>query len=226
MPPPTSQIIRICLTPAATTLHVMNMKHFLALTIAACSMISPLHAQNKQPEPFEDILREAVKEYRAGKIKEAATALDQAKALIEKQQSSQVGSTLPDAPEGWATDDMKTEDVPGHLGGGKVVKKLYKNKTGQEEVLLEVYYGSTYIKLIRGLLASDEIAKSQGFEIKRAGGEKVLAKKIEGDNHELNVPMEDEIMIKFTGADGAKEDFMLKMLREIDRRELKSLVKP
>ena len=54
----------------------------------------------------------------------------------------------------------------------------------------------------------------------------MLAKKIADGNHELNVPMEDEIMIKFTGADGAKEDFMLKMLREIDRRELKSLVKP
>lgn len=203
-----------------------SIKLFIAIACTVLSLSGHLHAQNKAAEPFEDILREAVKQYRAGKINEAATALDQAKALIDKQKSTQVGSTLPDAPEGWSTDEMKTEDVPGHLGGGKVVKKTYKNKTGQEEVLLEVYYGSTYIKLIRGLLASDDIARSQGFEIKRAGGEKVLAKKISGENHELNVPMDDEIMIKFTGADGAKQDFMLDLLREIDRRELKSLVKP
>jgi hypothetical protein len=202
------------------------MKSFIAITCAVASLSGHLHAQNKEAEPFEDILREAVKQYRAGKINEAAAAIDQAKAMIDKQKSDQVGSTLPDAPEGWSTDEMKTEDVPGHLGGGKMVKKLYKNKTGQEEVLLEVFYGSTFIKLIRGLLASDDIARSQGFEIKRAGGEKVLVKKLGENNYELNVPMEDEIMIKFTGADGAKEDFMLGMLREIDRRELKSLVKP
>lgn len=202
------------------------MNSLFAIACATLWLGGNLFAQNKAAEPFEDTLREAVKQYRAGKINEAATALDQAKALIDKQKSAQVGSTLPDAPEGWSTDDMKTEDVPGHLGGGKVVKKLYKNKTGQEEVLLEVYYGSTYIKLIRGLLASDDIARSQGFEIKRAGGEKVLVKKLGENNYELNVPMEDEIMIKLTGADGAKEDFMLDMLREIDRRELKSLVKP
>lgn len=192
----------------------------------AVMMIAPLNAQSAKADPFEDALRESVKQYRAGRIAEASAALDKAKALIDKAKSAQMGTALPDAPEGWTTEEMKTEDVPGYLGGGKVVKKLYKNKGGQEEVLLEVYYGSTFIKLIRGLFASDEAAKSQGFEIKRAGGEKVLAKKLPGDNHEMNMPTDDEIMIKLTGKDGAEEDMMLKLLRDVDRRGIKSLVKP
>jgi len=39
------------------------------------------------------------------------------------------------------------------------------------------------------------------------------------------MPLDDEVMIKLTGKDGAEEDMMLKLLREIDRRSLKSLVK-
>lgn len=198
---------------------------FATQAAVVLTAVSPLYAQTKA-DPFEDALRESVKQYRAGKIAEASAALDKAKAVIDKAKSAQLGTALPDAPEGWTTDEMKTEDVPGYLGGGKVVKKLYKNKAGQEEVLLEVYYGSSFIKLIRGLFASDEVAKSQGFEIKRAGGEKVLAKKLPGDNHELNMPTDDEIMIKLTGKDGAEEDMMIKLLRDVDRRGIKTLVKP
>jgi hypothetical protein len=186
----------------------------------------PLEAQSGKVEPFEDALRESVKQYRAGKIAEASAALDQAKEIIEKAQSAQMGNALPDPPSGWEADDMKTEDVGPFLGGGKVVKKLYKNKSGQQQVQLEVFYGSSLIRLMRGMLANEAIAKAQGYETKRAGGESVLVKKVDAKNSELNMPMEDEIMVRMTGREGAEEDLMLKLMRDVDRREIKSLVKP
>jgi hypothetical protein len=186
----------------------------------------PLSAQSGKIEPFEDALRESVKQYRAGKIAEASAALEQAKAIIEKAKSVQMGNALPDPPTGWEADEMKTEDVGPLLGGGKVVKKLYKNKTGQQQVQLEVFYGSSLIRLMRGMLANEAIAKAQGYDTKRAGGESVLVKKVDAKNFEINMPMEDEIMVRMTGREGAEEDLMLKLMRDVDRREIKSLVKP
>lgn len=186
----------------------------------------PVWAQSGKAEPFEDALRESVKHYRAGKIAEASAALEQAKAIIEKAKSAQMGNAVPDPPAGWEADEMKTEDVGPLLGGGKVVKKLYKNKTGQQQVQLEVFYGSSLIRLMRGMVANEAIAKAQGYDTKRAGGESVLVKKVDAKNYEINMPMEDEIMVRMTGREGADEDLMLKLMRDVDRREIKSLVKP
>lgn len=189
-------------------------------------MSLPLAAQAARVDPFEEALRESLKQYRAGKIAESLVALDQARAVIEKAKTAQIGDALPDPPEGWEADEIKTEAVTPLLGGGKLVKKLYKNKTGQQQVLLEVYYGSSLIKLIRGMLENEDIAKAQGYEIKRAGGENVLVKKIDAKNFEINMPMEDTIMVRTTGKEGAEEALMLKMMREVDRREIRNLVQP
>jgi len=177
------------------------------------------------PSAFEKEMKESVMRYRSGDVSEALTFLTKAKALLEKEQSTQVGKVLPDAPADWKAEEMKVEDLPAYLGGGKAVKKLYKAKKGQEEVQLEVFYGSSYIPLLRGMFANDAIAKAQGYKVKSAAGEKVLIKVLPGDNCEISMPLDDEVMIKLTGKDGAEEDMMLKLLREIDRRSLKSLVK-
>jgi len=198
-----------------------------AWTLLGLGLLSlPVVAQTGKADPFEDALRESVKQYRAGKIAEATAALDQAKGIIEKAKAAQMGSALPDPPEGWEADEMKTEDVGPFLGGGKVVKKLYKNKSGQQQIQLEVFYGSSLIKLMRGMLANENIAQAQGYDTKRAGGEKVLVKKVDAKNFEINMPMEDEILVRMTGKEAAEEDMMIKLMREVDRREIKSLVKP
>jgi hypothetical protein len=82
------------------------------------------------------------------------------------------------------------------------------------------------IKLMRGMLTNETIAKAQGYEIKRAGGEKVLVKKVDANQSEINMPMEEEILVRMTGKQEAEEDMMLKLMREVDRRAIQSLVKP
>lgn len=199
---------------------------FASVWMSLLCLVHPILAQTKSGDEFEDALRESLKEYRAGKVAEASSALDQAKAVLEKAKSSQMGKALPLPPEGWEADEMKTEDVSPLLGGGKVVKKLYKNKSGQQQVQLEVFYGSSLIKLIRGMLENEDIAKAQGYEIKRAGGENVLVKKVAAKNFEINMPMDDTIMVRLTGKEAAEEPMMLKMMRDVDRQEIRNLVKP
>ncbi len=204
----------------------MNRGKIVALGMIAAFGCIPASAQTNKVEPFEEALREALKQHRAGNISESTAALDRARGILEKVKSEQIGNALPDPPTGWEADEMKVEDVSPFLGGGKVAKKLYKNKTGQQQILLEVYYGSSLIPLVRGMVENEEIAKAQGQEVKQAGGEKVLVKKIDAKNYEINMPMEEAIMVRLTGKEAAEESMMLKMMRDIDRRAIKSLVKP
>jgi hypothetical protein len=203
----------------------MNQLHSFFIVAATSLMTWSASAQIKG-EPYEEALRESLKQYKAGNMAAANAALDQAKGILEKNKTAQIGQALPDPPNGWVADEMKTEDVGPFLGGGKVVRKLYKNSSGQQQVQLEVFYGSSLIRLMRGMLANEGIAKAQGYSIKRAGGEKVLVKRIDAKNHEVNLPMDDEILIRLTGREGAEEELMIKMLRDVDRREIKSLIKP
>ena len=193
--------------------------------IAALACL-PATAQTTKVEPFEEALRDALKQYRAGKMPESTAALDRARGILDKVKSEQIGNALPDPPTGWEADEMKVEDVSPLLGGGKVAKKLYKNKSGQQQILLEVFYGSSLIQLVRGMVENEDIAKAQGLEVKQAGGEKVLVKKLDAKNFEMSMPMEEPIMVRLTGKEAAEEAMMLKMMRDIDRREIKSLVKP
>ena len=202
------------------------MKMFILLAVIALGSCLPAAAQTDKVAPFENSLREALKQYKAGKIAESEAALDQARVILEKAKSARMSFALPEAPAGWEAEEMKTEEVAALLGGGKLVKKLYKNKSGQQQVQLEVFYGSDLIKLVRGLIENEDLAKSQGIEIKRAGGEKVLVKKTDAKNHEITMPLEDTIMVRLTGKEGAEEAMMLKMMREVDRQLIKTLVQP
>ncbi len=199
---------------------------FAIFTIGLFFTVLPLAAQTTKGEPFEEALRESLKQYRAGNIAESTAALNQAKAVLEKVKSVKMDHTLPAVPEGWVADEMKTEDVAPLLGGGKVVKKLYKNKSGQQQIQLEVFYGSSLIKLIRGLMENESLAKGQGYEMKKANGENILVKKIDAKNFELSMPMDDTIMVRLTGKEAADEAMMLKMMRDLDRQKIKDLVKP
>ncbi len=199
---------------------------FVIFASVLCFTALPIVGQTTKGEPFEEALRESLKQYRAGNIVESEAALNQAKAVLGKVKSVKMDHTLPTIPDGWVADDMKTEDVAPLLGGGKVVKKLYKNKSGQQQIQLEVFYGSSLIKLIRGLMENESIAKGQGYEIKKANGENVLVKKIDAKNYEMSMPMDDIIMVRLTGKESADEAMMLKMIRDLDRQKIKDLVKP
>ncbi len=183
-------------------------------------MSSALMAETPKPEPFEDALREAVKQYRAGKIEEARAAMDKAKGVLDQQQATLIKSTLPDAPDGWKAESIKTEDVPALMGGGRVMKRSYLQKDGAKEMLLEVIYDSPTVKLIIGLVANDVVAESQGFKVKRVGGDRALIKQ-NGESIEVNLPLDERILVKITGNHGATEEDALKLIRDLDRKVLK-----
>jgi hypothetical protein len=190
------------------------------LGCALCVVVSA--AEPAKPQPFEDALREAVKEYRAGKLDQARAALDKASELLEKQRSGQMAETFPDPPEGWTSGEPEKSEIPAFLGGGRSLKKIYREKSGRKEIQLEVLYDSSLGKMMMGLMANDVVAEAQGFKVRRIGGDRALLKEA-AEGGELNLPVEDRLLVKLTAKGGAGEKEMLALAREIDRRSLKEV---
>lgn len=195
-------------------------------TITACfatlGILASAHAVETKKEPFEDSLRDAVKEYRAGKFDKAREALDQASKILDEKRSGKMVNTFPDAPDGWTAGEIEKVEIPQILGGGSTIKKTYREKTGTKEITLEVIHDSGYGKLLMGLLADDVVAESQGFKVRKIGSDRALLKE-SADGGELNMPVEETIFVKLTGKGGAKESDMMSLARYVDRRSLKQV---
>lgn len=176
-------------------------------------------ADTKKTEPFEDALRDAVKEYRAGNQGKAREALDKASAILDKQQSGKIANAFPAPPAGWTAGDVEKADMP---GGGRTVKITYLEKASRKEIVLEVISGSPFCKLAMGLASNDMIAESQGFKVRKIGNDTALVKEVAGGG-ELTLPIDDSTMVKLTGKGGAGEKDLLALARDVDRRALKQV---
>ena len=204
--------------PDAAILQAMKPLTALALGVILCPWTQA--ATPAKAEPFEDALREAVKQYRSGKLEETRAALDQASKLLEQKRSGKVASTFPDPPEGWTAGEVEKAEIPALLGGGRTVKKTFNEKAGRKEVLVEVIYDSSLGQLLAGVASNDAIAESQGYKVRRIGNDPALLKEAPTGS-ELVLPVDASVMVKLTGKGGAAEKELLAIARGIDRRALR-----
>lgn len=195
--------------------------HFAALASVAL-LVATHAAEPKKPEPFEDVLREAVKEYRAGKIDQAREALARATKILDEHRAGTVVNTFPEAPEGWSTGDVEKVEIAQVLGGGHTVKRTYREKKGDKEIVLEVIYDSAFGKLLMGLLVNDALAETQGFKIRKIGGERALFKET-AEGGELNLSVDDSVLVKLTGKGGVAEKDLVTLARDVDTHSLKKV---
>ena len=198
------------------------MKTLFAPLASVALLVASHAAETRKPEPFEDVLREAVKEYRAGKIDQAREALARATKILDDHRAGAVVNTFPEAPEGWSAGDVEKAEIPQVLGGGRTVKRTYREKKGDKEIVLEVIYDSSFGKLLMGLLVNDALAEAQGFKIRKIGGERALFKET-ADGGELNLSVDDSVLVKLTGKGGVAEKDLVTLARDVDTNSLKKV---
>jgi hypothetical protein len=189
----------------------------LALVLAATS---PVVADEIRP-PFEVELKAAVMAYREGDFEEAREHTEKALKMLDEMKSGTITATLPGAPEGWRAGDVRKEDIPALFGGGRVVKRLYEKKDGDQRIELEVIFESGISKIMAPL-ANDAVAESQGFKVRRIGRESALIKETK-KGLEIHILVEDKLLVKLTGKGGAEEKEVLDLAREVDLGTLRDL---
>jgi hypothetical protein len=66
--------------------------------------------------------------------------------------------------------------------------------------------------------SNDAIAESQGFKVRKVGGDRALLK-----GAELNLPVDERFLVKLAGKGGAEEKDLLAFARDVDRHALKKV---
>lgn len=88
----------------------------LVLTVLSSALAQEPEATEKPAPPsVEKLTSEALAAYKAGRNAEAVEKLQQAISLIQKEMGEDMASFIPDAPQGWKADDVRSSS--GSLGG-------------------------------------------------------------------------------------------------------------
>jgi hypothetical protein len=189
-----------------------------ALVVAA----APVLVADEIRPPFEVELKAAVMAYREGDFEKAREHTAKGLAMLDEMKAGTITATLPEPPEGWKAGEITKEEVPPFLGGGRLMKRTYEEEDGKKKIVLEVIFESGLSKLFSGMMANDAIAEAQGHKVRRLGRERAFIKETP-KGLEVHVPIEEKLLVKLTGKDGAEEKEVLDLAREIDRGTLRKL---
>ena len=160
--------------------------------------------------------------YREGDFEKAREHTAKGLAMLDELKAGTITATLPEPPDDWRAGEIRKEDVPAFLGGGRVLKRLYEEKDSDKRIELEVIFESGLSKIFVGLVGNDAVAESQGFKVRRIGREQALIKETD-KGLEIHIPVEDKILVKLTGKGGAEEKEVLDLARDIDLGSLRKL---
>jgi len=199
----------------------MIMKHLAALP-ALFLVVSPVLGDDEIRPPFEVELKAAVMAYREGDFEKAREHTAKGLAMLDELKAGTITATLPEPPEDWRAGEIRNEDVPAFLGGGRVLKRLYEEKDSDKRIELEVIFESGLSKIFVGLVGNDAVAEAQGFKMRRIGREHALIKQTD-KGLEIHIPVEEKILVKLTGKGGAEEKEVLDLARDIDLGTLRKL---
>jgi hypothetical protein len=192
-------------------------------TIAACLALGLAAAAADEIRPaFEVELKAAVMAYREGDLAKARRHTERALKMLEELKAGTINATLPEAPEDWRAGEIRKEQVPAFLGGGRVLKRHYEEKDGDKRIELEVLFESGLSKLFVGMAGNDAVAEAQGFKLRRIGRAKALIKAT-AKGLEIHIPVENTLLVKLTGKGGAGEKEVLDLARDIDLGTLRKL---
>lgn len=160
-------------------------------------------------DEVSDALQSALDAYGEGDVTYALEELDYAKQLMQEMQSGALSDFLPEAPEGW-TSEEDTDAAAGFamMGGGTAAARRYSNDAGVE-FTITIVADSPMIAMIGGMIQN---ASVMGMKTIRVGREKFLDN--EGD---LSALIEGRVLVQ---ASGEPRDVVLPLLESIDYRAL------
>lgn len=180
------------------------MKHFLVTVSAAALLAAPAQADD-----VIETLESAIEAYQEGDIAYATEELAYAQQLLKEMRSDELGSFLPDAPEGWTrTLDDSTASGYAMMGGGTAVAAEYSSEDG-EQFTITIALDSPMLAMVAPMIKS---ASAMGAKLERVGREKFA-----NQNGELMGLIDNRIFVQASGAD---VDVMVDVLETMDFKSL------
>ena len=159
-------------------------------------------------DEVEDTLNSALSAYQEGDLQYALEELEFAKQLMLTMKTDALSAFLPEAPDGWTREI--NSDINASLGmmGGGVGAEAKYTRDG-ESFTLSIMADNPMVGAMSAMLGN---AAAMGMKVERVGREKFAVQ----DNTVQGL-IDSRILVK---AEGGEVPMMLKLLEEIDFREL------
>lgn len=173
---------------------------FSALGIAAVLTLAA------DADPFEDGMRQAFKDYKAGNDEAVTAQLRGLLKLMDEKGAGKVGEMLPDNIDAWKGETVKTDTVP---GGGLSLSRVYGS--GDHRITVKVIKDSPLVAQLLPLLANEELIKLTNRKTHRIAGEMAI---MDGE-HKLQVVVDERIYVELEGDAGTGETELVKLATKL-----------
>ncbi|MES2474188.1 MAG: hypothetical protein V4640_00310 [Verrucomicrobiota bacterium] len=170
------------------------MKTSITLLSALCvSIFLPLAAL---ADPFEDGMRQAFKDYKAGNDEAVTAKLRELIKVMDEKGAAKAGELFPDALGDWKGEAVKTEQIP---GVGVSLTRVYVS--GERRITVQVVKDSPMVAQLLPLLGNEDLIKMTNRKTHLIAGQTAI---MEGD-HKLQAVVDSRIYVELEGDNATGE---------------------
>ncbi|MHC1743275.1 MAG: hypothetical protein AB9873_09630 [Syntrophobacteraceae bacterium] len=177
----------------------------LVLASVAAGLLGAAHCR---ADEVTDSINEALQQYKAGDLNDAAGTLDYAAELVRQKRGQELKSLLPEPLRGWTAGEA-TSQVFGTAMFGGMVSAERRYEKGDGSVTVKIVTDSPLLQSMIAMFANPIIAGMGAGELLRIKGHKALIH-YSPDEHkgELNVVVSNKYLVSVEGHGLAREDLV------------------
>ena len=169
-----------------------------------------------------ETINQAMAQYNAGKYAEAAGNLDYAAQKIRQKRGGNLQKFLPQALNGWQSEEAKSEAVAAAMfGGGLTAERRYIRN--QDVVTVKIITDSPMLQSMMMIFQNPMLATGDGGKISKIKDAKAIIKCHPSDKTgEITIVVDDRFLIQITG-DGVTEEELMGYAEAMDFAGLQTL---
>lgn len=188
--------------------------------IIKLSMVTLMMTGMVVADEITEILGETTEAYKNGDYAQVKDDLTYVLELLKQKKGESLKNMLPEALEGWTSENAKSESAGGGmLGGGTSVSRVYKK--GNSKITINVVTDSPVMQSI-GMMISNPIFSSGG-KLKRINREKSMIKYDENrKSGEVTLVVDKRFMVSVKGKNVTEEE-LVSYTKAIDFKKLKNM---
>lgn len=184
------------------------MRRILAILLLVALPVAP----GARADEITDALREALRNYEAGQLGPARTALEEALQLLAQRSAASLGAALPEPLPGWTGEEPQSHAGGAGLLGGSQASRRYTNPQGQSvEVTFSI--DNPLIAQLGTVLTNPMLAGALGRLI-RIGDQRA----VQTHDGEIQMLVDNRILVSIRG--DAPAEARLAYARAIDFAKL------
>ena len=169
-----------------------------------------------------DSINEGMEFYKSGEYAEATSSLNYAVQLIQQKKGDALAGLLPEALDGWAAEEVKSEVAGAAMFGGGITAERRYTK-GSSYITIQVVADSPMLQGVMMMFSNPMFATADGGKMERIGRQKAIVKYSPADKSgDLQMVVKNRFLVTVEGSDISRDE-MLEYAGAIDLKKMADL---